>query len=45
MEYIINQWNKAALKYTEGQENSEFSESNKRVVMSRFKHSNGEKIY
>lgn len=41
---IINQWNQAALRYTEDQENSEFSESNKRVVKSRFAHLNGEKI-
>lgn len=44
MEYIIDQWNKAALRYTEDQENSEYSESNKRVVKDRFKHFNGEKI-
>lgn len=41
---IITQWDQAALRYTEGQENSEFSESNKRVVKSRFAHFNGEKL-
>lgn len=44
MNDIINQWNNAALKYTVGQEDSEYAESNKRVVKSRFKHLNGEKI-
>lgn len=44
MKEIINQWNQAALRYTEDQEKSEFSESNKRVVKSRFAHLNGEKI-
>lgn len=38
MQDIINQWNKAALKYTEDQDHSEFSESNQRVVKIRFKH-------
>lgn len=44
MEDIIDQWNKAALKFTDGQEKSEYAESNKRVVRSRFEHFNGEKI-
>lgn len=44
MNDIINQWNNAALKYTVGQEESEYAESNKRVVKSRFSHLNGEKI-
>lgn len=44
MQDIINQWNRAALKYTEDQEDSEFAESNKRVVKARFEHFNGEKI-
>lgn len=44
MEDIIEQWNKAAQKFTDGQENSEYAESNKRVVRSRFEHFNGEKL-
>ena len=44
MREIINQWDNAALKFTEGQEKSEFAESNKRVVKNRFWHFNGEKI-
>ena len=44
MNDIINQWNNVALKYTVGQEDSEYAESNKRVVKSRFSHLNGEKI-
>lgn len=43
-EDIISQWNRAALKYTEGQENSEYAQSNQRVVKSRFQHFHGEKI-
>lgn len=41
---IINQWNSAASKYMEDQECSEFVEGNKRVVQTRFKHFNGEKV-
>ena len=44
MKDIVNQWDRAALKYTEDQEHSEFAESNKKVVESRFKHFNGEKV-
>lgn len=44
MKNIINQWDSAALKYTEDQERSEFVEGNKRVVESRFEHFNGEKV-
>ena len=44
MQDIINQWNRAALKYTEAQEDSEFVESNKRVVKARFEHFSGEKV-
>ena len=44
MNDTISQWNNAAEKYTEGQENSEYVESNKKVVMDRFKRFNGEKI-
>lgn len=39
MKNIVEQWNKAAQKYTEEQEQSEFAESNKQVVkktLSRF---------
>lgn len=41
---IINQWNSAASKYMEDQECSEFVEGNKRVVQTRFRHFNGEKV-
>lgn len=44
MKDIISQWNRAALKYTEDQERSEFVESNKRVVRARFERFNGEKV-
>lgn len=44
MNDTISQWNNAALKYTEDQENSEYVESNKKIVMNRFKHFNGEKV-
>ena len=44
MQEIANQWNNAASKYMEDQEHSEYVESNKRVVKTRFKHFNGEKI-
>ncbi|MDE5697583.1 MAG: class I SAM-dependent methyltransferase [Lachnospiraceae bacterium] len=44
MREIINQWDNAALRFTEAQEKSEFAESNKRVVKNRFGHFNGEKI-
>lgn len=44
MSTIINQWNNAAIKYTEDQEQSEYVESNKRVVKERFQHFEGEKL-
>lgn len=44
MNDTISQWNSAAEKYTEDQENSEYVESNKKIVMNRFNHFNGEKI-
>lgn len=44
MQDIINQWNRAASKYEEDQEGSEFADSNKRVVQARFQHFNGEKV-
>ena len=44
MNNTIAQWNNAALKYTEDQESSEYVEINKKVVMNRFNHFNGEKI-
>lgn len=44
MKDIINQWNCAASKYAEDQELSEFAESNKRVVKTRFERFNGEEI-
>lgn len=36
MKNTLNQWNKAAKKYTQDQEHSDFVESNKRVVKARF---------
>lgn len=44
MSDTITQWNSAAEKYTEDQENSEYAEGNKKIVINRFKHFNGEKI-
>lgn len=44
MSSTISQWNNAAVKYTEEQEISEYAESNKKIVISRFKHFSGEKI-
>lgn len=44
MNDTITKWNNAAAKYTEGQEDSEYAESNKKVVMNRFKTLNGEKV-
>ena len=44
MKDIVNQWNRAALKYTEDQEHSEFAESNKSIVKARFERFNGEKV-
>lgn len=44
MNDLIAQWNNAAIKYTEDQEKSEYVESNKKIVMNRFAHFNGEKI-
>ena len=44
MKDIISQWNRAAIKYTEDQECSEFVESNKSVVISRFERFTGEKV-
>ena len=44
MQYIISQWNRAASKYAEDQECSEFVESNKRIVKARFEHFSGEKV-
>lgn len=40
----ISQWNKAASKYAQDQQCSEFAESNKRIVKARFKHFSGEKV-
>ena len=44
MKDIINQWNDAAAKYIEDQERSEYAESNKRIVKSRFERLNGEEL-
>ena len=44
MNSIIDQWNKAAKTYSEKQEKSAFSLSNKRIVETRFPRLNGEKV-
>ena len=44
MQYIISQGNRAASKYAEDQECSEFVESNKRIVKARFEHFSGRKV-
>lgn len=44
MKDIIAQWNNAAVKYANEQEQSEFVENNKRVVRARFESFNGEKV-
>ena len=44
MDNIIKQWNNAALKYTQAQENSEYVQINKNTVKNRFPCFNGEKI-
>ncbi len=41
---IISQWDRAASTYAEGQECSEFAQSNKRVVKARFESFSGEKV-
>ena len=40
----IEQWNKVAYKYTDNQEKSDFSESNKRVVKKRFENLSNQKV-
>ena len=44
MKKTLEQWNKAAKKYTVDQEQSEFVESNKRVVKYRFQNLTGQKV-
>lgn len=44
MKKLVDQWNKAAKKYTEEQEQSEYVESNKRVVKARFQELTGQKV-
>jgi len=44
MSNIIEQWNNAAEKYAADQERSEYVESNKFVVMNRFKDLSGQKV-
>lgn len=44
MNSTISQWNNAAVKYTEAQETSEYAESNRKIVIKRFKQFSGEKI-
>ena len=44
MKDIINQWDNAAAKYAEEQEHSDFAESNKRIVKSRFERLDGEEL-
>ena len=40
----IEQWNRAANKYTDNQEKSDFAESNKQVVKKRFKNLSNQKV-
>lgn len=44
MKEIINQWDRAAEKYAEAREISEYAESNKRIVKARFQHLEGKKV-
>ncbi len=44
MKKTVDQWNKVAKRYTKDQEQSEFVESNKRVVKTRFKNLTGKKV-
>ena len=44
MKKTLEQWNKVAKKYADDQEQSEFVESNKRVVKSRFQNISGLKV-
>lgn len=44
MKNLVDQWNKAAKKYTKDQEQSDFVESNKRVVKARFQEMSGRKV-
>lgn len=44
MKKILEHWNKAANKYTEDQEQSEFVESNKRIVKTRFQNLSVQKV-
>ena len=44
MQKTIEQWDKAAKRYTKDQEQSEFAESNKRVVKARFKDLREQKV-
>lgn len=44
MKKLVDQWNKAAEKYTKDQEQSDFVESNKQIVKARFKDMTGQKV-
>ena len=44
MKKLVDQWDKAAKKYTHDQEQSDFVESNKRVVKARFQDMSGQKV-
>ena len=44
MKKLVDQWDKAAKKYTKDQEQSDFVESNKRVVKARFQEMSGRKV-
>ena len=44
MKKLVDQWDKAAKKYTQDQEQSDFVESNKRVVKARFQDMSGQKV-
>ncbi|MCQ2461905.1 MAG: hypothetical protein MJ177_00695 [Clostridia bacterium] len=41
---MLQQWNNAAERYTNEQEQSEFAESNKRIVKERFRNLSGQKV-
>ena len=44
MKNLVEQWNNAAKRYAEEQEQSEFAESNKWIVKARFKDLTGQKV-
>ena len=44
MKKLVDQWDKAAKKYTKDQEQSDFVKSNKRIVKTRFQEMSGRKV-